>query len=155
VHAALVSGFVGGFGFATATFLKLVEIKYAPLTLGELFGAGKWDTNWHSVLEQTYGLINGIGIAMAMAYLARRLPRVSDEPPPRRWTEVAAVAFILLIITYVNIVEVVPTWVGYKAIPAELYGVRSRTWFNWAYGALAAVVLIHLVRHLRRRLAIV
>ena len=29
VHAMLVSGFFGAFGFATATFLKLVEVKYA------------------------------------------------------------------------------------------------------------------------------
>src|SRR5262249_15551813 len=40
VHAALVSGFFGGFGFATATFLKLVEVKYVPLALSAVFGEG-------------------------------------------------------------------------------------------------------------------
>ncbi len=29
--------------------LKLIEVKSG------------WQTNWHSILEQTYGLMNGIG----------------------------------------------------------------------------------------------
>ncbi|MGH9834103.1 MAG: hypothetical protein ACRD9Y_13870, partial [Blastocatellia bacterium] len=58
--ASLVTGFIGGFGFATATLFKLIAIKTG------------WNTNWHSVLEQTYGFINGIGVAIAMIFLARR-----------------------------------------------------------------------------------
>jgi hypothetical protein len=153
-HAALVSGFFGGFGFATATFLKLVEIKYVPLGLSQLFGEGKWDTNWHSVLEQTYGFLNGIGIAVAMAYLARRLPRTSDEPRERVWTEHAAILFVLLVITYVNIVKNVPNWVEQKAIALELYGVSTLDWFNIAYAFLAAAVMLLLIKHHRQRLPI-
>ena len=67
--ATLVSGCIGGAGFAVATTLKLVEIRSGL------------DTNWHSILEQTYGLINGLGIAVTMLLLARRAPRRSDTPP--------------------------------------------------------------------------
>jgi hypothetical protein len=154
-HATLVCGFFGGFGFATAAFLKLVEVKYVPLGLSRLFGEGKWDTNWHSVLEQSYGFLNGIGIAVAMAYLARRLPRTSDEPRERPWTEVAAAFFVLLVITYVNLVKNVPNWVRHDAIPPEMYGISSRNWFNIAYGALAAAVILAWIRHRRRPWAVI
>ena len=59
-RAALYCGFIGGIGFAAASMLKLVEV-----TSG-------YQTNWHSVLEQTTGLFNGIGVAVAVAALARR-----------------------------------------------------------------------------------
>jgi hypothetical protein len=153
--AALVSGFVGGFGFATATFLKLVEVKYVPLLLGYFFGDSAWQTNWHSILEQTYGFLNGIGIALAIGYLARRLPRISDEPRIRPWTEIVAVAIVLLGITYVNLVKNVPNWIQLKAIPAELYGLPSRFWFDLGYGLLAVAVIALLFRHRSRRLALI
>jgi hypothetical protein len=153
--AALASGLVGGFGFVAATFLKLIEVKYIPLFLSQAFGESAWQTNWHSILEQTYGLFNGIGIALAMWYLARRLPRVSDGPAAQPWTEVAAVAFVLLGITYLNLVQNVPNWIRTKAIPSELYGLPSRTWFTLAYALLAAAVIGLLVRHRRHRLVLI
>src|SRR5206468_2413329 len=89
--AALVSGTIGGLGFAGAALLKLLFMKTG------------WTTNWHSFLEQSYGLINGIGIAAAMALLIRRTPPVSDDPPKPWWTEPGAVAFLLLLLTYMNL----------------------------------------------------
>jgi hypothetical protein len=155
VQAMLIAGFVGGFGFATATFLKLVEVKSVPLVLSHFFGEAAWQTNWHSILEQTYGLFNGIGLAVAMAYLGCRLPRTADQPRTRPWTEVVAVAFVLLAITYVNLVKNVPNWVKVNAIPREMYGLSSKTWFDFGYGLLAVVVVALLVRHLYRRLAFI
>jgi hypothetical protein len=155
VRAGLVTGFFGGVGFALATFFKLVEIKYVPVLLGSLFGESGWQTNWHSILEQTYGLFNGIGIGVALHSLARRAPPIGDEPRVQRWTEVAAVGFVLLVLTYVNLVKIVSTWVQQKAVPADLYGVPSEVWFNGAYAVLAAAVLVLLIRHIRAPLAVV
>jgi hypothetical protein len=153
--AALVTGAFGGLGFAAATFLKLAEVKYIPIVLSQLFGESAWQTNWHSILEQTYGLFNGIGVGMALHYLARRLPRVSDEPRLRPWTEVAAVVFVLLLLTYVNLVKNVPNWVRQGAVPAQLYGVPTRVWFDAGYGVLAAALIALLIRHLREPLALI
>lgn len=155
VYAALVAGFWGGFAFAAAALLKLVEVKYVPLALSQLFGDSAWQTNWHSILEQTYGLINGIGIGVAMLGLSRRLPDVADEPRSTRCTEVVATAFVLLAITYLNLVKNVPNWVQLKAIPARLYDLPARTWFDAAYVVLALAVTILLMRHLRRRIELV
>jgi hypothetical protein len=140
VLAALVSGFLGGFSFATATMLKLVEIT----------GGGQ--TNWHSILEQTYGFLNGIAIAAAMLLLARRAPPVSDDPPRRRWTEPYAVAFLLAVVTHLNLSKNPEQWVKAHAMPAALYGLSALAWFNLAYGLLGAAIVALLVRHLRRPL---
>jgi hypothetical protein len=155
VRASLITGIFGGVGFAAATFLKLVEVKYVPLALSSLFGASAWQTNWHSVLEQTYGLLNGVGVGVAMAGLARRAPRLGDESGLRPWTRAAAVVFVLLGITYLNLVKNVSHWVQLKAVPAQLYGLPSRLWFDLGYGTLAACVLLLLARHYRSRLAVI
>jgi hypothetical protein len=154
-YALLVTGFIGGCGFVAATFLKLVEVKYVPLGLSRLFGESAWQTNWHSVLEQTYGFFNGIGIGVAMFALARRVPPVADRPRTRRWTEVVAVAFVLLAVTYVNLVKDVGTWVQFKAVPTRLYGLSPRVWFDTGYVLVALAVTALLARHVRRRLPVV
>jgi hypothetical protein len=155
VLAMLVAGMVGGLGFVTATFLKLVEVKYVPLVLTYLWGESAWQTNWHSILEQTYGLINGIGIALALAPLARRLPPLSDQPQQGSWTEGVAVAFLLLAIPYVNLVKNVSNWITLQAIPAQLHGLPARVWFDAGYAFLALALLAAILRHRRRRLALV
>ncbi|MEK7675006.1 MAG: hypothetical protein AAB676_04110 [Verrucomicrobiota bacterium] len=140
--ASLVTGFFGGFGFSAATMLKLVEV-----TSG-------WQTNWHSVLEQTYGFINGVGVAVAMLCLASRAPRISEEPLARRWTEVYAVGFVLLGVTYLNLSKNPEEWIKAKAFPEMLYSLSAETWFGLAYLLLAAAVLALLIRHQRRPLAL-
>lgn len=143
--STLVVGLIGGLGFSGATLFELLE-----LTTG-------YKTNWHSVLEQTYGFINGLGVGVAMVFLARRTPRVSDEPATRRWTETFCVAFVLVVITWLNIRKnMIFIWLPGKVIPEEMYGLSATAWFNLAYFCLAATVLIPLVYHRRvRKIAIV
>jgi hypothetical protein len=143
VFASLVGGFIGGFGFAMAACIKLIAMKSGL------------HTNWHSVLEQTYGFINGIGVAVAMAFLATRVPRVADEPPVRRWTDAFAVFFVLVVVTYVNLVKNAEEWVNRKAVPDVMYGLSAWGWFNIGYALLAIAVAWLLARHLRRPLSLV
>jgi hypothetical protein len=154
-RAALVAGLFGGAGFAAATVLKLAEVRYVPLIPLHLYGESNWQTNWHSVLEQTYGLFNGIGIGVAMYGLAGEVTPVADEPRTRRWTEVVAVGFTLLFVTYINLATDVPNWIEHHAIPSRMHRLPSRFWFDALYAALAAAVIGLLARHLRRPLAIV
>jgi hypothetical protein len=153
--ALLVGGTWGGIGFAAAAGFKLLEVKYVPVVLSHWFGAGTWQTNWHSVLEQTYGFINGVGIAAVMFPLARRLPPIDDDPPAGGWVDAAAVAFVLMAVPYVNLIKNVPHWVRLGAFPADLYGVPARVWFDAGAGLAAAAGLFLLVRHRRRPLAAV
>jgi hypothetical protein len=141
--ASLVAGFFGGFGFATATLLKLVEVKSGL------------QTNWHSVLEQTYGWINGLGIAIPLLLLRARTPRLSDSPPVRPWTDIYAVVFVLIGITYVNLVKNPAMWVKANTMPAVLLGLTANAWFNLAYLAMTTLVVSVLIAHRLRPLPLV
>lgn len=138
--ASLICGFVGGFGFASGDLLKLLGV------------ATGWQTNWHSVLEQTYGLINGIGLAVALFWVAPRAPRLNEEAPRRKWTEIYAAGFVLLVLTYLNLSKNPEVWVQAGAMPATLAGLSAGAWFGLAYAALAMVFLTLAVAQQRRPL---
>jgi hypothetical protein len=152
-RAALVSGFIGGIGFAAASMLKLVEV-----TSG-------YETNWHSILEQTTGLFNGIGIAVAMRGLAARsaagpLPDGEAEGADAlalgaRWAEPLAVGFVLAGIPYLNLRKNVADWTRARTVPEVMYGVPAWLWFDLAALITAAGLAFLLVRHVRRPLAVV
>jgi hypothetical protein len=142
-EASLLCGLVGGFGFAGGNLLKL---------LGIATGA---QTNWHSVLEQTYGFINGIGLATALLWVARRAPPLAEDAPRRRWTEIYALAFVLLGVTYVNLRKNPGHWVEAKAMPQVLLGWSAETWFLAAYLSLAAAFSLLLALHRRRPLPLI
>jgi hypothetical protein len=143
--ASLVAGFIGGFGFAGGQLLKLFGI------------ATGWNTNWHSALEQTYGFINGAGIAVAVGLLISRAPRLENGPSTDRWrwTQVYAVAFVLLGITFLNLRRNPSDWVKAKAFPELMYGWSVSTWFHLGYLLLSVAVIGLLARHLRHPLALV
>lgn len=145
--AALAAGLIGGLGFAGATMLKLVEVTSGA------------QTNWHSILEQTYGLINGLGIAWAMARLTREAPQLDEcapgeKIPVRRWTEIYALFFVLIAIPYFNLRKNPEQWVKAETMPTVLYGLSADAWFGLGFGLLAAAVLVLLFAHLRRPLAV-
>jgi hypothetical protein len=152
-RAALVSGFIGGAGFAAASMLKLVEV-----TSG-------YQTNWHSILEQTTGLFNGLGIAVAMQGVAARTPAPMEEAPAakdegsgsstRRWAEPLAVGFVLAGIPYVNLRKNVADWTRAGSVPAAMYGIPAWLWFELAALITVAGLAVLLVRHVRRPLAVV
>jgi hypothetical protein len=142
-RAALHSGFIGGIGFAAASMLKLVEVKSG------------YETNWHSILEQTTGLFNGIGIAAAVAVLAPRTPLRSDDPDRQPWSEPLALAFVVLGITYLNSRKNVAQWVATRSMPAEMAGLPAWVWFDLGYAALALALFALWLRHRRRPLSVV
>lgn len=144
--AAMVGGLFGGLGFSGAAFIKLMAIT------------SDIQTNWHSVLEQTFGFISGIGIAIVMGVLSRGTPNVEDEPPVRRWTEPVAIIFILLLMTYLSISKnlwsvwfQIPGGMTRSPVPEEMYGVSTIAWFNLAYGLLCLAVIVPLLAHYRGR----
>ena len=144
----LVSGSLGGIAFALATTLKLVAIKSGL------------QTNWHSLLEQTYGLLNGLAISLPMSWVCRRQPEVDDESTEegsvrRRWTSAVAVTFVLGVVTYVNFTKNVAEWIKLGAVPPLLAGVPATYWYTGFYALLIATILGLTLRHLRRPLAIV
>ena len=146
---SLIAGLFGGLGFSGATLIKLVLVY--PGFQQRLFGHGV-ETNWHSVLEQTFGFISGIGIALAMAYLSTRVARVHEDPPVRRWAEPLTVLFVVLVVSYVNIVKnLEAVWLKNGTIAETLSGFSAYFWFRLGYLALAVAIAAPLVMYWRGR----
>ncbi len=148
--STLVVGFFGGLAFSGATTIKLVLVH--PGFQERFFGRAI-ETNWHSVLEQSFGFIAGIGVGLVMGYWSTRAVRHTEEPPVRRWAEPVCVFFVLLAISYVNIVKnLEAVWLkDPRTLADTLWGYSSYTWFYLAYGALAVTIALPLWLHYRGR----
>jgi hypothetical protein len=152
--ATLGTGFLGGIGFALGQALKTLYISSGL------------HTNWHSVLEQTQGLWHGVALGITMALILRRAPKVSDDPPLRRWTEAYSVVFVLWLLTYLNFRKSPDHWLEYiKSMPEQMYGIYGVAnflpsrgflgWFDLAFLALLVALVWLLVLHLKRGLPLV
>ncbi|MBI2424484.1 MAG: hypothetical protein HYV27_16760 [Candidatus Hydrogenedentes bacterium] len=168
LYASVVSGAIGGLGFSGAAFLKLLMVAPGnPKIVADPAIIQQWShwqqANWHSFLEQSYGFINGIAIALAIGLLARVKGRLDDpQRPQRRWTEVFCVVAVLFGLIYVNMEKNVVVWTESKAVPAmmklpliEEIQFSAHTWFVLAYGFLAVSGAWLLSRHLRRRIPMI
>jgi hypothetical protein len=152
--ATVCTGMLGGGGFAIAAALKHVGLHTGLVT------------NWHSVMEQTDGLFYGLGLAIAMGLIMLRAPRVTDDPPVRRWTDAYAVVFLLWLLTYLNFRRSPSEWiVEISSLHARLYGIPLvggfipshgfLGWLDFAYLALGIAMVWLLSIHLRRPLPFV
>lgn len=165
-YASLVTAAFGGLGFAGAAFIKLLALRLGNPNVetdAALIEAWKhWQSaNWHSVLEQTYGFINGIGLAIAMGLLARRKGHVLPGHVARPWTETFSVAFVLFVVGWLNIYKNVPEWVEHvKNVPATmkapLFGaveLSADAWFGIAFVAIGLCTVALMSRHRREPIA--
>ncbi len=165
IYSSLVCAIIGGLGFSGAAWIKLLLLAPGnPAIVADPAVVESWkhwhSANWHSILEQTYGFINGIGVAVAMGLLARRTGEVQGDAGQRRWTEVFAVSFVLFLVTFLNIRKNVPHWVNAKAVPAVMKAplfasieLSAMTWFVLVWVLMSATGIYLLVRHFRRPLA--
>lgn len=166
VYASLITASFGGLGFAGATFIKLMGLRLGnPNVERDPAVIEAWhhwqSANWHSVLEQSYGFINGLGLAIAMGLLARRKGLVQPGRIPRPWTEVFSVAWVLFGVGWLNIYKNVPEWVeNVKNVPArmkapffESIDLSADTWFAIVFIACAGCVIALMRRHQRQPIA--
>jgi hypothetical protein len=203
--ASLISGTIGGLGFSGMQWLKQVMMSFGnPRILearGILPGSGKfieitssWERwqaqNWHSFLEQSYGFINGIAIAAAIGYLIARIDihkDLSDKDKHDRgwWTKVFAALFVMLGLTYFNMVKNIDVWSDqlnpavWKSVATmadstsqakeafwdlpyigRLPGIHflhlsPRWWFNLTWLLLVTGCIIIVLRHRKSPLAII
>jgi hypothetical protein len=123
----LVTGILGGVGYAFAQLLKVSCIK-----------TGR-DTNWHRVLEQLQGLFHGTALAVGMGCVALWAPRLSLSSSPPAWTGMFAIGFVLLGLTYLNHRKCALTWVEKvdsltersHGLPVAGWLRASKGWIGW------------------------
>ena len=79
-------------------------------------GQGGRDKTGTVFLEQSYGFVNGVAIAIALGYLVTRIKiQKNDEESESgtakvRWTRAFSVLFVLLALTYFNVFKNVAVW---------------------------------------------
>ena len=129
--AMLISGTIGGMGFSGIQWVKqlmmapgnpriLIEKGLLPDSPEFQATVASWTNwqqqNWHSFLEQSYGFVNGIAIAVALGLLASRLPscpgfdEIIVKSKDRKWTLGFAGFFVLIAVPYVNLFKNVEEW---------------------------------------------
>jgi hypothetical protein len=99
-----------------------------------------------------------------MIFLSKRLSNVqngaeyeggetsAESVSERGWTDLFAIAFTLLFITWLNLRKNPEAWVKAKTVPPILAGLSAQHWFDLAYLLLAATLIWMLISHRRRAL---
>lgn len=162
--ASVVGGIIGGIGFSGADFARLVLLRPGNRQIvTEPDVVAQWahwqSANWHSWLEQTYGFVNGIAVAVAIALIASRVRHVDDSPRLPRWSQIFSIAFVLLWLPFVNWRKAVGTWVDANAVAPtmkmpllETIELSAQGWFDLVYWVVAAGFILLMFRHIRRPL---
>ena len=159
----------GGIAFPTALFLrnlaKLPGNAAFPIDPEVIQAWSHYQSaNWHSVLEQSQGFALGLITALTMASLWPRLKFVSDQPPLRRWTDIAVIGFVVFGMTWQNYRRIPKELVhdGLKIVPEVMTApffswikFSGETWFGLAWWTLAGVFVLLMIVHLRFPIAIV
>jgi hypothetical protein len=128
--AALIAGIIGGIGFSGMHWIRQILTSFGNTRILQFEGImpgtgaynaaaetwGRWQAqNWHSFLEQSYGFVNGIAIAVAIGFLASRI-KIHPEQPKMvkklkgQWTRAFSALMVLLGLTYLNVVKNVDVW---------------------------------------------
>lgn len=167
LYAMLVTGILGGFGFAGGTLIKLMMVRPGnPNVEADPAVIEQWShwqhSNWHSFMEQTQGFMHGLAIAIAIGLLATRTGR-NDGAPTQRWTAVFAVGFVLFGLTYLNMFKNVLEWTAKAGVmpdPMELPLVRgvelsAAACFNIVFAAAAVAGIVLMIRHTKRPIAMI
>ncbi len=203
--ASLISGIIGGLSLIGIQWLKQLLISFGNPRILEAKGflpgspefiekTSRWADwqaqNWHSFLEQSYGFMNGIAIAIALGFIASRIKIPTNEISEKlrkkeRWVLAFSALFVMLGLTYFNVVKNVAEW-GSKLKPeiwlqtitdasgntetvqalwdlpylGRLPGINflhltPTGWFNLTWAFLALVCIYIVYRHFKNPLPII
>jgi hypothetical protein len=152
--ATIATGFLGGVGFALGTAVKLIVMSSG------------FNTNWHSVMEQTQGFFLGIALAITLGLLIGRAPTIVDEPRTRRWTEVFSVVFVLCVLPYLNFRRSPGEWTKeIEGLTDKLYGISISAdlmpsrgfvgWLDFVFIALGFAMILLLILHLKKPIPLI
>ena len=119
--------------------------------------------NWHSFLEQSYGFVNGLGVALALAVLLTRVPRREVAPVDRR-SLILTLILLVPVLAYVNLIKNVGPWTTqhgeHVAIPDTMqapgidFSLSATGWFNFFFAAAALSYTLVILWHFRRPIAL-
>lgn len=146
LYLFLVGAIAGGYGFALGDGLNMMgRAGWGPV--GELAKSLKLDAwKW---MEQSFGFIMGLGVALGVLKLLQGRLRPPEEDAPPGGIQVVGLAFLLIVMPWLNFFKNVRQLEKLPAFQKPLFFIPQDLW----YIAIAAVVsaLIFLAILLYRR----
>jgi len=141
----------GGLGFLLGDFVQvLARAQWGPI--------GRCDALQHldywKWMEQLFGLVMGLGVAMGFWRLLRGGLRTWGEEAGNGLLGYAAPLFLLVVVPWLNLSKNVRNWTERGVIKEGLFGLDPAWWFLLVGILLAAMVVLAVVRHRRGGLAL-
>jgi hypothetical protein len=147
----LVGLLSGGYGFALGDWLNMMG-RAGWGFFGELAKESHLD-NW-KWMEQGFGLIMGLGVALGVLRLLRgRLrPPVEDAPPGL--IQLVGLLFLLIVMPWLNFFKNVRNLENTKLLGFPLFGLPQEIWCVIVASGLALMLGIACVQYHRKQLAL-
>ncbi len=143
VYPALFVAIFGGLGFSTGQLFQV---------LGDTTG---FRMDWWKVMEQSFGFVMGLGVAIVFLRLRQSAPKLENEKVSFDWGNGFAIFFLLVVMSYVNLTKNIDSWLKQGMVEQQLFGLSPHFWFNIGYIILAMLVMIFYQRSQRQQLALI
>lgn len=130
-------GFVaGGAGFVFGDFLNMLgRAQWGPIGRYEVLH----DLDYWKWMEQSFGLIMGLGVGAAfLLHVRSRLPAPPEDSAGKR-LHVLSLMLLLVVMMWLNLSKNVSTWLQGRHIPQSVLGIDSSGGF-FAIGVLLAAM---------------
>ncbi len=129
----------GGIGFSIGDLFQ---------TLGSTTGIS---LDWWKIMEETFGLITGLGVAWLFGILHFAIGRTEEDEPEAHWVTGFSLYFLGVLLFYMLFNRSFDNLLSRHLVPAAVYGLSSKIWFELAFLLFWIVALILLRTLLREK----
>ena len=142
LYASLFVALFSGIGFSTGQLFQV---------LGDTTGIR---IDWWKIMEQSFGLIMGLGVGLAFSYLRFFTSEINEEEPAFDWGKGFGVFFLLVAMTYVNLEKNVTSWLKNGMVENNIFGLSAHFWFDVSYVLLSIIVIVFILSAKQKKSAL-
>ena len=142
----------------TALYMSLFVAAFSGtgFSVGQLIAvlgsASGVSMDWWKIMEQTFGLLTGLGVGIVMLLLRHQLPELRHEKLSFDWGQSFAIFFLLVPMFWVNLQQNVETYIKWKMVDTSVLGLSPALCFHFGYILFGLVVIIFILNARRIKL---